>query len=80
MYEIARQKAQRGKLRISVPIGNIWHRNYGLSFDPDIRLQEAIRHVFAGFREIDSARQMLIALIAYGVHFPRPSDGNDGLL
>ncbi|WIW89474.1 recombinase family protein [Sphingobium sp. V4] len=59
MYEAARQKAQRGELRISVPIGYIWHRDYGLSFDPDIRVQEAIRHIFARFREIGSARQVL---------------------
>jgi DNA invertase Pin-like site-specific DNA recombinase len=75
MYEAARQKAQRGELRISVPIGYIWHRDYGLSFDPDIRVQEAIRHIFARFREIGSARQVLIALSAEGMHFPRPSDG-----
>lgn len=75
MYEAARQKAQRGELRISVPIGYVWHRDYGLSFDPDIRVQEAIRHIFARFREIGSARQVLIALTAEGMHFPRPSDG-----
>jgi len=75
MYEAVRQKAQRGELRISVPIGYIWHRDYGLSFDPDIRVQEAIRHIIARFREIGSARQVLIALSAEGMHFPRPSDG-----
>lgn len=75
MYEAARQKAERGELRISVPIGYIWHRDYGLGLDPDIRVQEAIRHIFARFREIGSARQVLIALSAEGLHFPRPSDG-----
>lgn len=75
MYEAARQKAQRGELRISVPIGYIWHRDYGLGFDPDIRVQEAIRLIFARFREIGSARQVLISLNAEGMHFPRPSDG-----
>ena len=75
MYEAARQKAQRGELRISVPIGYIWHRDYGLGLDPDVRVQEAIRLIFARFREIGSARQVLIALSAEGMHFPRPSDG-----
>ncbi|UVK49105.1 recombinase family protein (plasmid) [Mesorhizobium sp. AR07] len=75
MYEAARQKAQRGELRISVPIGYIWPRDYGLGFDPDIRVQEAIRLIFARFREIGSARQVLISLNAEGMHFPRPSDG-----
>jgi DNA invertase Pin-like site-specific DNA recombinase len=75
MLDAKHGKAQRGELRISVPIGYIWHRDYGLSFDPDIRVQEAIRHIFARFREIGSARQVLIALSAEGMHFPRPSDG-----
>lgn len=49
MYEAARAKAQRGELRISVPFGYVWHRDYGLGFDPDIRLQETIRLIFARF-------------------------------
>lgn len=75
MYEAARQKAERGELRISVPIGYIWHRDYGLGLDPDIRVQEVIRLIFTRFREVGSARQLLIALTAEGLHFPRPSDG-----
>jgi len=34
MLDAARAKARRGELRISVPIGYIWHREIGLSFDP----------------------------------------------
>ena len=51
MYDAARSKARRGELRISVPIGYVWHREIGLGFDPDLRLQEAIRLIFARFRE-----------------------------
>jgi hypothetical protein len=43
--------------------------------DPDLRLQEVIRLTFARFRELGSARQVLLSLRADGVHFPRPSDG-----
>src|SRR5277367_3293340 len=43
MLEAARAKARRGELRISVPIGSVWHRELGLDFDPDQRLQEVIR-------------------------------------
>ena len=75
MYEAARAKAERGELRISVPFGYVWHRDYGLGFDPDMRLQETIRLIFARFREIGSARQVLISMVDDGVHFPRPSDG-----
>jgi excisionase family DNA binding protein len=74
MLDAARSKARRGELRLSVPFGYIWHREIGLGFDPDLRLQEVIRLVFARFRELGSARQVLLSMTADQVHFPRPSD------
>jgi DNA invertase Pin-like site-specific DNA recombinase len=74
MLDAARAKARRGELRISVPIGYIWHREIGLGFDPDLRVQEAVRLIFARFRELGSARQVLFSLRAEQIHFPRPSD------
>lgn len=58
-----------------MPIGYIWHREIGLGFDPDLRVQEAIRLIFARFRQHGSARQVLLSLAAEQMHFPRPSDG-----
>jgi excisionase family DNA binding protein len=75
MLDAARAKARRGELRIPVPIGYIWHREIGLGFDPDLRIQEAIRLIFARFRELGSARQVLLSMTADQVQFPRPSDG-----
>lgn len=75
MLDAARAKARRGELRISVPIGYIWHREYGLGFDPDQRIQEVIRLIFARFRELGSARRVLVSMTAERIHFPRPSDG-----
>ena len=40
-----------------------------------MRVQEAIRLIFSRFRELGSARQVLISLTADDFHFPRPSDG-----
>ena len=75
MLDAARAKARRGELRISVPIGYLWHREIGLGFDPDLRLQEAVRLIFARFRKLDSARQVLMSMAAEQMRFPRPSDG-----
>src|SRR5207244_2305808 len=75
MLDAARAKARRGELRISVPIGYQWHREIGLGLDPDLRIQEVIRLIFARFRELGSARQVLLSMIVEQVHFPRPSDG-----
>ncbi len=74
MYDAARSKARRGELRISVPVGYVRHREIGLGFDPDLRLQEAVRLIFVRFRELGSAWQLL-SLRADHLHFPRPSDG-----
>src|ERR1700752_3365040 len=75
MLDAARAKARRGELRIGVPIGYIWHREVGLGLDPDLRIQEAIRLIFTRFRELGSARQVLLSMTKDQVHFPRPSDG-----
>lgn len=74
MLDAARSKARRGKLRLPVPFGYIWHRESGLGLDPDLRLQEVIRLIFKRFRELGSGRQVLLAMTADRVHFPRPSD------
>src|SRR5437762_4800386 len=75
MFDAARAKAHRGELRISVPIGYLWHREIGLGLDPDLRIQEVIRLIFTRFRELGSARQVLLSMLAEQVNFPRPSDG-----
>lgn len=74
MLDAARSKARRGELRLSVPFGYIWHREAGLGLDPDLRLQEVIRLIFTRFNELGSARQVLLAMTADKIHFPRPSD------
>lgn len=74
MLDAARSKAGRGELRISVPFGYLWHREAGLGLDPDLRLQEVIRLIFARFQDLGSARQVLLSMTAEQVHFPRPSE------
>jgi len=75
MLDAALAKARRGELRIGVPVGYVWHREYGLGLDPDARLQQAIRLVFERFRLLGSARQVHLSLAAENLVFPRPSDG-----
>lgn len=75
LYDAARSKAKRGELRISIPIGYIWDRHVGLGLDPDRRLQEVIRLVFEKFRELGSARQVLLWMASQNIHFPYPSNG-----
>src|SRR5215216_3403460 len=64
MLDAARAKARRGELRIGVPIGYCWHREAGLGLDPDLRVQEVVRLIFASFEALGSARQVLLSLAA----------------
>ncbi len=75
MVEAARSKARRGELRYTPPIGYLWDRHAGVLLDPDLRIQEVIKQIFSRFRDLASARQVLLAMADEGVHFPRPSDG-----
>ena len=69
MLDAARAKAKRGELRISVPIGYIWHREVGLGLDPDLRIQEVVGLIFVRFRKLGSARQVLLSMLAEGFTF-----------
>src|SRR6201987_330756 len=69
MLDAARSKASRGELRLSVPFGYVWHREIGLGFDPDQRIQEVIRLIFGRFRQLGSGPQVLLSMLAEGIHF-----------
>ena len=75
MLDAARANARRGELRIGVPLGYIWDRDVGLGLDPDLRVQEVVRLIFARFHKLGSARQVLMSMEGEQVCFPRPSDG-----
>lgn len=75
MLDAAPAKARRGELRYTPPVGYLWDRDAGLMLDPDLRIQEVIKLIFARFRDLGSARQVLLSMAQQGVHFPRPSDG-----
>lgn len=74
LTEALLSKARRGELRIGVPVGYVWSREMGLDMDPDRRVQEAIRLVFALFERLGSARRVLLHMHRDRILFPRPQD------
>src|SRR5262249_49594990 len=53
-------KAKRGELRFTLPPGYCWGETGRIEMDPDERVVSAIRMVFVKFRELGSARQVLL--------------------
>jgi hypothetical protein len=52
-------KADRGALRFTLPPGLVWSEDR-IELDPDERVQEVIRLVFAKFQELGSAREVFL--------------------
>ena len=63
-------KAKRGEYRFMLPPGFCWSEAGRIEIDPDDHVGEAIRLVFAKFRELGSARQVFLWLRGAGIRMP----------
>jgi len=76
--EALRQKAARGELYTTVPIGFLRTRDNRLELDPDQRIQQAIRLVFQQFTAMGSLRQALLWFRSERVELPAVEYGPFG--
>ena len=63
-------KAGRGELRFTLPPGFCWSEDDRIEMDPDERVQQAIRLIFAKFRELGSGRQVFLWLRTTDIRLP----------
>jgi DNA invertase Pin-like site-specific DNA recombinase len=63
-------KARRGEFRFMLPPGFCWSEAGKIEIDPDEHVQEAVRMVFAKFRELGSARQVFLWFRAAEIKMP----------
>ncbi len=68
--EALRQKARRGELFSIVAVGYVRAGRGQIEMDPDLRVREAIRLVFARFAEMQSIRQVFLSLHADRIALP----------
>ncbi|MGI8873205.1 MAG: recombinase family protein [Egibacteraceae bacterium] len=63
-------KARRGELVMALPVGLVYDPAQRVVLDPDSGVQHALRHVFATFARIGSARAVVVAFNDEGLRFP----------
>jgi DNA invertase Pin-like site-specific DNA recombinase len=59
-FEAIQQKARRGELQFSLPVGYLWTAEGKIEMDPDQRVQRALSLVFSKMIELGSVRQVLL--------------------
>jgi len=72
------QKAQRGELQFSLPVGYVWTAEGNLEKDPDLRVQQALSMGFSKMTELGSARQVLLWFRREGIALPRKNQDQPG--
>lgn len=72
------QKAKRGELFTSIPIGYVRAPGNRIEKDPDLRIREALDLVFRKFREFGSVRQVLLWIRQERIELPAVNYGPDG--
>jgi excisionase family DNA binding protein len=72
------QKAKRGELFMTVPVGYVRAPNDRIEKDPDQRIREALDLVFRKFRELGSVRQVLLWIRQEHIELPAVNYGAEG--
>jgi DNA invertase Pin-like site-specific DNA recombinase len=76
-WEARLEKAKRGELVLTAPVGFIKNDTGPMEMDPDRRVQEALHLVFRKFRQLGSVRQTLFWFLESDLELPaRQWDGN----
>jgi excisionase family DNA binding protein len=70
-----RHKAQRGELRLALPVGLDRDEDERIVLCPDEQVRHAIERVFTLWRRVGSARQVVMELVGEGQALPRRTVG-----
>jgi DNA invertase Pin-like site-specific DNA recombinase len=71
-------KAQRGELKMPLPVGLVYDQSQRVCLDPDRQVQESIRHFFATFRRTGSAWATVQTFRRENLKFPKRGQAGSG--
>lgn len=80
LWENKLRKAQRGELRINLPVGLVFDPEQGVCLDPDEQVQAAVRLLFERFRLTGCISSVVRYFHEHGLSFPKRKGGWDGPL
>jgi DNA invertase Pin-like site-specific DNA recombinase len=73
-------KAQRGQLKLPLPVGLVYDPAQSVVLDPDKQVQNTLRHFFETFRRTGTAWGTAQAFAKEGLKFPRRGQAGSGEL
>ena len=71
-------KAQRGELKLPLPVGLVYDEDQRVILDPDKQTQQSLRHLFSTFVRTGSAWSTVQAFRREGIKFPRRGQAGAG--
>ena len=71
-------KAQRGELKMPLPVGLVYDESQRVCLDPDQQVQKSLRHFFATFHRMGSAWATVQAFRRESVKFPKRGQAGSG--
>jgi DNA invertase Pin-like site-specific DNA recombinase len=80
LWENKLRKAQRGELRIHLPVGLVFDRQQGVRLDPNEQVQAAVQLLFERFQLSGSINQVVRYFHENGLLFPKHRGGWEGPL
>jgi DNA invertase Pin-like site-specific DNA recombinase len=80
LWENKLRKAQRGELRINLPVGLVFDPQQGICMDPDERVQAAVRLLFERFRLNHKISHVVRYFHDHDLQFPKRKGGWHGPL
>jgi DNA invertase Pin-like site-specific DNA recombinase len=78
LYEGRWNKARKGRLQMTLPVGYVAGSGGGWELDPDLQVRERLRFIFEAFGRLGVARRVVYELKRLGLEVPTRSTRKEG--